>query len=582
MIFLISPLDVIGMVFALAFAYPWALMLISRERRSALVLALVTLALSLGALTLWMLALVLIGGLRFGAVLAGMAAAFMIGQIVLLRTQAPFPAEARPPAIRRIQAAARQSPLALGAACVIIGSAALVVFNALYWPFSDDDAVSIYATHSLHIYQAGELPDDEGLYDAYPMLLPLSYVYSYLLAGEVDEYAARIVVAALGVGTLAATFVLGRALYDMVAGLAAALLLALTPAYTRWASSGYTDIPTAFFVTLAIWAAWWMAQDGSARSAFVFGVMTGLAAWSKNSALALGGSMALWIVYVLYLKKNSASLRLIFPLAAGLALTAGPWYLRNLIVNGRIVPKTVWIDQAERTAANLAPFVTHPDHFFLPGILFTAGLVFALIEALRRKSDGRDAAALLLIGALPFSAAWWWAASYDTRFLLTVLPLFAVMGGRLIVHAGQWLGVSRRPIPALIQVALVIALVAAAIPAGRKAVIFKDELRRDPLMSDTQRHRVVLGPIYDAARDLKAIPAEGRVLSDNYFLPFYVNAAGRVEVVVGGLPTRAALAQYAYLVYTKGRLPRWVEAGDVELLIERRGFRIYRVLYDGD
>lgn len=263
----------------------------------------------------------------------------------------------------------------------------------------------------------------------------------------------------------------------------------------------------------------------------------------------------------------------------GLALTAGPWYLRNLIVFGRIVPKTVWTDQAQRTAANLLPFVTDFDFFFLPGIVIAAGIVWALLDALRGPAQRRHPAALLLIGAFPFAAAWWWAASYDSRFLLAVLPLFAVMGGWAVVRVGRLILGSRAALPAAIQMALVIALIVLAIPSARKAVIFKNDLARHPLMGDVKRHQVAVGPIYNAARYLKSLPVEGYILSDNYFLPFYVNEAGRVDVTVGGLPQRETLARYDYLVYARGRPPRFVEDGDVELLAEHKGWRVYRVLY---
>jgi hypothetical protein len=605
MLFLINPLDVIGVIFALAFAYPWALILIPAERRSAVVLGVTTLALSLGGLTLWMMALALVGALRFGVVVAGIVIVFGIGQVWLLRTQAPMPAAPRPPVIERVRTAARQNPLAVGAALIVIGMAALIVFNALYWPFNDDDAVSIYATQSVGIYQTGRLPTGEGLYEAYPMLLPLSHVYSYMLAGEVDEYLARIAVAALGVGTLAAAFALGRALYDTATGWSAALLLALTPTFTRWASSGYTDIPAAFFVTLAVLFAWWFYRHGGARDALLLGVMTGLAAWTKNSALALCVSLAVWIAYVWWRNAHDRvgaeqalpgrdvpqhappTQRYIRPLlvAAGFALTAGSWYVRNLIEFGRIVPKTVWTNQAQRTAANLVPFVTDFDHFFLPGIVITIGIALALFEALRRKPDTRDQAALLLIGVIPFAAAWWWAASYETRFLLAVLPLFAVMGAHAVMRGAHLIEspISRRGVlryaPAF-QIVLVLILVVLAIPAARKAVSFKSDIAHDPLMGNVKRHRVSVGPIYDAARYLNAIPAEGHVLSDNYFLPFYVNRAGRVEVIAGGLNQRENLARYDYLVYSRGRRPpRYVEDGDVSLLVDINGTSVYKVLY---
>jgi hypothetical protein len=40
---------------------------------------------------------------------------------------------------------------------------------------------------------------------------------------------------------------------------------------------------------------------------------------------------------------------------------------------------------------------------------------------------------------LPFIAAWWWLASYDVRFLVTVVPLLGVMGACMIDEAGEWL-----------------------------------------------------------------------------------------------------------------------------------------------
>jgi hypothetical protein len=70
------------------------------------------------------------------------------------------------------------------------------------------------------------------------------------------------------------------------------------------------------------------------------------------------------------------------------------------------------------------------------------------------------------------------------------------------------------------------------------------------------------------------------VLSDNYFLPYYVNHPGRVEVIVGGLTTRENLKRYDYLVYSRGRIPpRVVEEGDVNLLVDIKGYSVYEVLY---
>jgi hypothetical protein len=577
-VILINGVDLIGVLLALVFACPWALIVLRGQQRSGPVVALTTLAFSLGGLTGWMMALALADELTLGATLGGMALAFGAGTGWLLRSGLVLP---RTPRVTPwgLVTAVRRQPLAAGAALMIALIAALIAFNALYWPFNDDDAVSIYATQSRQITQTRELPTGSGLYEAYPMLLPLSYTYSYMIAGRIDEYLARVIVAALGIGTLGAAYVLGRGLYDWRVGLSAATLLTLTPAFTRWASSGYTDVPVAFFVTLAVLFGGWLLEHRSVSTAALLGIMVGLAAWTKNSALVLVGSAGLWLAYV-YRVGPGVSRKQVAAALGGLAVTAGPWYLRNLLLFGHAVPKTVWADQAKHTAANLLPFLTNLRLFFVPGVIFTAGLGLALVEAVRGDRDRRDRASLLLIVVLPFGAAWWWLASYDTRFLLAVLPVVAVIGGHLLVRTWDALWRTRQPLRPAYQGALVVALVVLALPAMAKAVMFKRAILGDPLMSDEKRHEVTLGPIYDVALYLSALPAQGTILSDNYFLPFQVNDAGRVEVVVGSLPRRESLARYTYLVYSPGHgLQKVIQEGDVRLLVDIQGFRVYQVMY---
>jgi hypothetical protein len=577
-VILINVFDLMGVLLALAFACPWVLILLRGERRSWLVVALTTLALSLGGLTWWMMALALAKELTLGITLAGMGLLFGTGLGWLLRSGGVSLDKPRV-SLRDLRTSARVQPLAAGAALVVAVIAALIVFNAVYWPFNDDDAVSIYAMQSRRVYQVRELPVGSGLYEAYPILLPLSYTYSYLVAGRIDEYLARVMVAALGVGALGAAFALGRALYDWRTGLSAAALLALTPAFTRWASSGYTDVPASFFVSLAALSGGWLLHHRSVSAAALLGIMVGLAAWTKNSALTLVGSLGLWLAYV-YRCGPGITRRQVGAALGGLAVTAGPWYVRNLLMFGHAVPKTVWADQARHTAGNLLPFLTYSRFFWVPGVIFTAGLGLALVEVVRSDQERRDRASLLLIGVLPFGAAWWWLASYDTRFLLAVLPVVAVMGGHLLVRVADAVWEARRPLRPAYQGVLLVALVALALPAMSKAVMFKRDILRDPLMSDQRRHEVSLGPIYDVAQYLNGLPVEGTVLSDDYFLPFHVDQAGRVEVVVGGLPRRENLALYTYLVYSPGHgLPKLIQEGDVQLLVDIQGYRVYQVMY---
>jgi hypothetical protein len=569
---LIAPSHLLGALWGLLFAAPWAWWLTPPSRRSGVALAVVTLALSLGALTLGMLALTWAGALETGAVLGGTLAACGAGLMVAWR--AGLRLAGRRLGVPQMGRAIRAQPVASAVTLIVLGLAALIVLEAVYWPFSADDAVSIYADHSRRIFQARALPQGEGLYEAYPMLLPFSHVYAYLLAGRVHEYLARVAVAALALGTLGATFALGRALYGWRAGLAATALLALTPAFTRWAAAGYTDIPAGFFVALAALTGWWLAEERSGRTAWLFGALAGLAAWTKNSALAVCLAAAIWAGYLGW--RRALRRREVALVAAGLAMTAGPWYAHTLLQFGRLVPPTVWAERARHTLGMVVPFLSEPRDYFLPGIAVTVGMGGAAVEAWRGQPEG-ERARLLWIMAGPFAIAWWWAASYETRFLLTIYPLFCVMGARALMRVWEAWGGKRALRPAC-RLALVALLLALALPAARKALNHKGALLRDPLMDDAARHEQVLGSIYDAARYLRDLPAAGTALTDDYFLPFYAAQEGRLRVVVGGLPDRAALSRYDYLVVRTGSpLLRVAAAGDLTRLATVGAYDVYRV-----
>lgn len=577
---LIDARSVIPALAGLVFAYPWAALALGRAR-TPLLTALVTLALSLGALTLMMLGLALAGALSRTAIWAVMLIVFGPGQALLARRERL--AIHQPQAARRNPVAWRRAePLAAVALGVTGLMLLLIMFNLLYWPFSDDDAVSIYASQSRTIFETRALPRDDGLYEAYPQMVPLSYAYAYFVAGEINEYLARGFAAALSIGAFGAAGALGAALYDRRTGLIAALLLALTPIFVRWSASGYTDVPAGFFGALAALFAWRLVRRGAGFDALLAGVMAGLAAWTKNSALAFAVSLAVIVLYGMLPRRDGARLTWRHAALAGLGLlaTAGPWYLRNIVLFGQPVPATLWADRAQPTLENLLPFLTHLGigQFFVAGVILTLGPALALVEALRLPGPARDSARVLLVFALPFVALWWRLASYEVRFLMTILPLAAVMGARALVRISVWLP---RPASAPVRRALALGaaalVIALAIPAARKAVQFKNDLIDDPLMNDAARHRVALGPVYDVARYLDALPADGVILSDTYFLPFHVHTA---PVVVGGLPHRDALARYRYLVLSPNSpLPGAMTAEDAVLLVEIGGFRVYRITY---
>ncbi len=376
----------------------------------------------------------------------------------------------------------------LGRLVVVVVSAAILL-NAVYWPFYKDDAVGIYAEQAHFMYATrGLIPLDltfYSYYQAYPMLVQLSYTYSYLLSGWEDPYLAKVISTVLSLACLGAVFYLGKTLYDEKAGWLAVLLLALTPLFGRWASSGYADLPMAFYYTLASLFAWRGWKSNNTVDALISGIAIGLGAWTKNAILPAVG---FWLIFMLLgLIRKHISFKAVVVACAASAIVAAPWYLRNLVEAHLLMPATAWTDQAAPNLSNLLVFITHPENFGFTGWLILIGIVLALVQVVRNwRSADRDI--LLLVFTLPYFAFWWILASYDRRFILYFLPILVVLaagyGLKLWGHIPNnyhrslgWL---------LTIITLGMTLYIASI-----SVDYKAEILRDPLMNDAAKHAIV-------------------------------------------------------------------------------------------
>jgi len=392
-----------------------------------------------------------------------------------------------------------QSLKLLGRLVVIIVSAA-VLLNAVYWPFYKDDAVGVYADQAHFMYvERGLIPLNltfYSYYQAYPMLVQLSYTYSYLLSGWEDPYLAKVIPTLLSLACLGAVFYLGKTLYDEKSGWLAVLLLALTPLFGRWASSGYADLPMAFYYTLSALFAWRAWKANSTIDALLSGVLIGLGLWTKNALLP---AVAFWLAFIAWgwLRKH-ISLKALIVACLACAVVAAPWYLRNLIEAHLLMPATAWTDQAAPNLSNLLVFLTHPENFGFTGWLILIGIVLALVELVfsvslrfnlplhfQRHAD-RDL--LLLTFTLPYFAFWWILASYDRRFILYFLPILVVLAAgyafQLWDHIPQSYHRSLGWLLTIITLGLTVYIASISVD-------FKNEMLRDPFMNNAAKQAVI-------------------------------------------------------------------------------------------
>ncbi|MGQ9908068.1 MAG: hypothetical protein ACUVS2_04450, partial [Candidatus Flexifilum sp.] len=164
--------------------------------------------------------------------------------------------------------------------------------------------------------------------------------------------------------------------------------------------------------------------------------------------------------------------------------SAAPWYIRNGLGAGFLIPATAWTEQAQRTLETLLIYLTRPDNFGLTGALILAAVGWALLRLARGRAAERIDLAVVLGLTLPFFAAWWLFASYDPRFLLLFTPILAAL-------AGVFLDAIAPPLPRTVGRALAAAGLIAALYIAFLSVDYKDEILRDPWMGHADKLTLV-------------------------------------------------------------------------------------------
>jgi hypothetical protein len=553
---------VVALGFAFAAAYGIACVLLPSNRQDPLTLGVTTLGLSLGLLTLVMFWVGFLWPGRLNlATTVGTCAIPAAAGLWLARKQGiagDRSADATGPATQ-------WDPLSLALVAAIALISVGVLFNAVYWPFVDADALAIYAPLAKRIFESGDLPLGT-LYEGYPMLVPLAYAYTHWAAGGVNEYVARLVPAVMALGAAGAAGALGKELRSSRVGLWAAGLVVLTPLFGRWASSGYVDVPASFYFALTALTAWRWLRSQSWQDAVLTGIFSGLAMWTKSDALTLGVSIALLVALRSCQGRRDEAAALRWPqvalIAAGMLGVAAPWYLRNILVLGFFLPDTAWTSLAQRNFGSLTVMLRDRQDFLASGWLFSASLLYAgartIVEGLRRITVWN----FLLALALPFLGAWWWWASYDVRFLVTVVPVMSVAGASMLEDAAAHLGSpeARRRI-AWVGALAVLILTPFAL---QKTVEGKWAILRDPWMSDSEKHRERLGGLYDLALEINRLPVGSRVVGVPSLSLYHIDTARFSELsqaMPDGAPWDFSPA-YDYAIYSfRGEdKPSWFSA----------------------
>jgi len=180
----------------------------------------------------------------------------------------------------------------------------LLVALGLRWPFPEPQWMHVderaFILYPLGFW-SGDLNPHFFNYPTLPLYLSSAVYYLYFLLFSREPFApflayryfveandllaiARGLTTIMAVGTVAVSLRLGRRLYGPLGGLLAGLFLALMPLHVRFSHLAITDVPAAFFASLAALWALRIYQEGRRTDFLLAGVFVGLAGSSKYPA----------------------------------------------------------------------------------------------------------------------------------------------------------------------------------------------------------------------------------------------------------------------------------------------------------
>ncbi|MDW8107581.1 MAG: hypothetical protein RMK45_08890 [Armatimonadota bacterium] len=329
------------------------------------------------------------------------------------------------------------------------------------------DALAYHFAFPKLYLQAGKMVEIPFMHQSYfPPLQDMLYLWGLAVGSESVAKVTHWVV-----GVLTALGAAGFVQRQGGSGAWAAVLVLGTPAFLWQMFSGYADLATALYISLAMFALATAVQVCDARWLWLSGMMMGFALATKYTALLAWGLWALLGLVWLWRMRLRAWVRPLV-LSGLLALAIGsPWYLRNWVWTGNpVYPFAYEIfggkhwskEQAEayrhdqlkfgmgrepamlvlapwNLAANPAPFAdpigakVGERVFLLPSM----GVAMLAMPALW-LTGGVAAGAGYLLAFAGLNLVGWFHLMQQVRYLLFLVPIVAGAGLSAIQRVPHW------------------------------------------------------------------------------------------------------------------------------------------------
>ncbi len=289
--------------------------------------------------------------------------------------------------------------------------------------YNSDEAV--YAGQAAAIAQAPILKDIFPVFRAHPLLF--QFILSLAFHSGVDALLGRLISAAFGIATVLLVYKLGERLYGTMAGLLAALFMALMPYHVVVTRQVLLDGPMAFFATLTLYLLVRYAESNRSIWLFATGAGLGLTFLAKEIGIILIGAV---YAFLALSPEVRTKLRDIILALAAMVLVMLPFPLSVMLAGGGGERKTeqylVWqLFRRPNHTWDFYPTMVPPAIGILVVVAAAAGFWL-----LRKRFSWREKLLLSwIVVPVVFFQLW---PTKGFQYLLPIAPAVALLAARTL------------------------------------------------------------------------------------------------------------------------------------------------------
>jgi 4-amino-4-deoxy-L-arabinose transferase-like glycosyltransferase len=352
----------------------------------------------------------------------------------------------------------RSVPTAVWLALTVAAGLVVRLIDLNRFGFNGDEAV--YAGQAASLAGNPLYVDQFPVFRAHPLLLQT--LMSPLFASGTPDLRGRVVVALLGVATVAAAYLVGRELYGPSAGVVGALLLALMPYHVVVTRQVLLDGPAVLWITLAFWMLARFVNTRRSEWLAASAATLGLGVLTKETSAVVGGSFILFLLLSAEVRRPGRAV----------ALTLGV-----LVAVSVVFPLAIEVSHHKSTGQGyltwqLTRSSTHAESFYLTTVAPDIGwlVLAAAIGALLLRVNRTWRELLLVLWAVVPVIVFELYPLKGYQYLLPAAPAVALLAGRGLTiwrPPARW----RRLDGAVVRSVLIAVVVVSLLP-GLWSVVF--------------------------------------------------------------------------------------------------------------